>query len=151
METNKTQTQQDGFDERTMQKIQAYLDEIDKKQQLTQQTSGKINYIKFVSDKERKLLFFNGKFDKREIQDKDFETGQKIPGKYITRYSFECYDVTSATDQGSQPEPSIWERGTKDARIILYHLSKNKRVLEVIRNRQPRSTSTTYHINPPLD
>jgi hypothetical protein len=50
-----------------------------------------------------------------------------------------------------QSEPSIWNRGTKDARTILYYLSKNKKVLEVIRNGQPRSKTTTYQINPLLD
>jgi hypothetical protein len=53
--------------------------------------------------------------------------------------------------QTSQPQPSIWERGAADARTILYYLSKDKNTLEVIRNGQPGSTSTTYQINPPLD
>jgi hypothetical protein len=53
--------------------------------------------------------------------------------------------------QANQSEPSIWERGIADARTILYYLSKDKNVLEVIRNGQPGSTSTTYQINPPLD
>jgi len=35
--------------------------------------------------------------------------------------------------QTSQPQPSIWERGAADARTILYYLSKDKKVLEVIR------------------
>ena len=81
--------------------------------------------------------------------------GEVIPGKYKTRYSFECYDITTTTtieeSQANQPEPSIWERGAADARTILYYLSKDKNILEVIRNGQPGSTSTTYQINPPLD
>jgi hypothetical protein len=167
-ELNKEQQQQqdNGFDEQTKQKIQAYLDEIDRKrQQLSkQQMSTRTKYIAFVSDKERKLLSFTGKFDKQEVPAKDFETGQVIPGKYVTRYLFECYDITTTattttTEVGGQEnspnspqsEPSIWNRGTKDARTILYYLSKNKKVLEVIRNGQPRSKTTTYQINPPLD
>ncbi|HYY40248.1 MAG TPA: hypothetical protein VE692_03280, partial [Nitrososphaera sp.] len=131
-----------------------------------QQMSTRTKYIDFVSDKERKLLSFTGKFDKQEVPAKDFETGQVIPGKYVTRYLFECYDITTTatttTEVGGQEknspnslqsEPSIWNRGTKDARTILYYLSKNKKVLEVIRNGQPRSKTktTTYQINPPLD
>jgi hypothetical protein len=105
-------------------------------------------------------LLFTGKFEKKEVPDTDFQTGEVIPGKYKTRYSFECYDVTTTTTttttpgdefQTSQPEPSIWERGIADARTILYYLSKDKNTLEVIRNGQPGSTSTTYQINPPLD
>jgi hypothetical protein len=67
---------------------------------------------------------------------------------------FECYDITTSTieeAQANQSEPSIWERGIADARTILYYLSKDKNILEVIRNGQPGSTSTTYQINPPLD
>jgi hypothetical protein len=167
-ELNKEQQQQqdNGFDEQTKQKIQAYLDEIDRKrQQLSkQQMSTRTKYIDFVSDKERKLLSFTGKFDKQEVPAKDFETGQVIPGKYVTRYLFECYDITTSTTttttevggqenspNSPQSEPSIWNHGTKDARTILYYLSKNKKVLEVIRNGQPRSKTTTYQINPPLD
>jgi hypothetical protein len=71
------------------------------------------------------------------------------------RYSFECYDVTTTQGeeepQTSQPQPSIWERGAADARTILYYFSKDKNILEVIRNGQPGSTYTTYQINPPLD
>jgi hypothetical protein len=77
-----------------------------------------------------------------------------IPRKYKTRYSFECYDITTSTIEellANQSEPSVWERGAADARTILYYLSKDKKVLEVIRNGQPGSTSTTYQINPPLD
>src|SRR5919204_5437094 len=124
-ELNKEQQQQqdNGFDEQTKQKIQAYLDEIDtKRQQLSQQRTTK--YITFASDKERKLLSFTGKFDTQEVPAKDFDTGEVIPGKYVTRYLFECYDITTTattttTEVGGQEnspnspqsEPSIWNRG----------------------------------------
>jgi hypothetical protein len=97
---------------------------------------------------------FTGKFDTKEVPETDFQTGEVIPGKYKTRYSFECYDITNTTieeSQANQSEPSIWERGIADARTILYYLSKDKNILEVIRNGQSGSTSTTYQINPPLD
>jgi hypothetical protein len=148
--------QQEGFDQETKLKIQACLDEIDKKQQQQKIPYNKTKYIRFVFDRERKLLYFTGKFDKKEVPETDFQTGEVIQGKYKTRYSFECYDITTTTMpreefQTSQPEPSIWERGIADARTILYYLSKDKNMLEVIRNGQPGSTSTTYQINPPLD
>src|SRR6188472_750425 len=157
METDQKQInkkQHEYFDEETKLKIQACLDEIDRKQQ-QQKIPYKTKYIKFASDRERKLLFFTGKFDRKEVPETDFQTGEVVPGKYKTRYSFECYDVT--TTQGEEefqisrpPQPSIWERGVADARTILYYLSKDKNTLEVIRNGQPGSTSTTYQINPPL-
>jgi hypothetical protein len=114
--------QEEGFDEETKQKIQAYLDEIDKKQQQKIPYS-KTKYIKFASDRERKLLLFTGKFDKKEVPETDFQTGEVITGKYKTRYSFECYDVTTTSKEEFQisqpPQPSIWERGAADARTIL--------------------------------
>ena len=64
------------------------------------------------------------------------------------QYSFECYDIT---DPDHPSELSIWDRGTREACTVLYYLSKNKTILEVIRNGQPRSKTTTYQINPPLD
>jgi uncharacterized protein YehS (DUF1456 family) len=145
----------EGFDKETKLKIQVYLDEINQKQQQQKIPYNKTKYIKFASDRERKLLYLTGKFDKKEVPETDFQTGEVIPGKYKTRYSFECYDITTTLPenefQTSQPEPSIWERGIADARTILYYLSKDKNILEVIRNGQPGSTSTTYQINPPLD
>ena len=57
---------QDGFDEETLKEIQAHLDELNrKKQEQSRQMAGKTKYIKFVSDKERKLLSFTGEFDMR--------------------------------------------------------------------------------------
>ena len=140
--------EQQGFDEETRQKIQAYLDEIDAKHRQQQSSLQQTKYIKFVHDKERKLLSFTGKIDKVEVPAKDFETGQMIPDKYVTKYSFECYDITDA-DHPS--ELSIWQRGITEARTVLYFLSKSKTILEVIRNGPPGSKTTTYQINPPLD
>ena len=139
------------FSQDTRQTIQVLLEEIDRKQphSSTQQvTAGKTKYIKFSYDKEQKRLSFTGKCDKREVPAKDFESGQEIADKYITRYSFECYDITNA-DYPS--ELSIWERGQRDARAILFWLSKNKNVLDVTRHGQPGSMATTYDIYPPMD
>jgi hypothetical protein len=64
-------------------------DEIKENSEATRITNDPLS---FSSDKERELLSFTGKFDKHDVQAKDFETGQLIPDKYVTRYSFECYD-----------------------------------------------------------
>src|SRR4026208_975543 len=110
---NKQQQKQQGFDEETKQKIQAYLDEIDAKHQQQQSSSlQQTKYIKFVHDKERKLLSFTGKIDKVDVPAKDFETGLIIPDKYVEKYSLECYDITDA-DHPS--EISIWQRGIREA------------------------------------
>ena len=141
--------QQQGFDEETKQKIQAYLDEIDAKHQQQQSSSlQQTKYIKFVHDKERKLLSFTGKIDKVEVSAKDFETGLIIPDKYVEKYSLKCYDIS---DPDHPSELSIWQRGIREARTVLYFLSKNKTILEVTRNGPPGSKTTTYQINPPLD
>jgi hypothetical protein len=73
METDQKQInkiQQEGFDEKTKQKIQAYLDEINRKQQHNIPYN-KTKYIKFAFDRERKLLLFTGKFDKKEVPETD--------------------------------------------------------------------------------
>jgi hypothetical protein len=147
---NKQQQKQQGFDEETRQKIQAYLEEIDSKRQQQQSSSSsqQTKYIKFVNDKECNLLSFTGKFDNMEVPAKDFETGLDIPGKYVERFSFECYDIT---DPDHPSELSIWQRGIREANTVLYFLSKNKTILEVTRNGTPGSKTTTYQINPPLD
>ena len=145
-EVNKKQQQ--GFDEETKQKIQAYLEEIDSKHQQQQSSLQQTKYIKFVQDKESKLLSFTGKCDKVEVPAKDFETGQTIPDKYVERYSFECYDIS---DPDHPSELSVWQRGIREARTLLYFLSKSKTILEVTRNGPPGSKTTTYQINQPLD
>ena len=80
-------------------------------------------YIKFTSDKERKILLFTGKVEKKEVQ-ADFED---TPGKYMTRYLLESFDITTANSEDTNGMPAIWERGTRDARTILNLLSKNFR------------------------
>ena len=119
--------------------------------------NGRTKYIKFNADKEHKILSFTGKVDTLEIPANDFETGLEIPGRYAIRYFFECYDITTLNQQGNNNNnnnigsPTIWERGPKDAKTILYYLSKDIRELEIVRNEAPGSKTTTYLINPPLD
>jgi hypothetical protein len=152
---NKVQ-QQELFDLETKRKIQESLQEIYNKQQRQQQaTNGsgggngrKGKFIKFVHDGEHKRLSLTGQFQKEQVPYKDFITNEVIQGRFSERYSFECYDIT---DSDHPSEISIWERGPKDAKTILYWLSNDKNVLEVIRHGQPGSKTTTYDIHPPID
>jgi hypothetical protein len=142
--------QQESFDIETKRKIQDSLQEIYNKQQQRQQqaTNGsgkKGSFIKFVYDGELKRLSFTGQFQKEQVPYKDFITNQVVEGRFSERYFFECYDIT---DPNHPSEISIWERGPKDAKTILYWLSNNKNVLDVIRHSQPGSKTTTYDIHP---
>ncbi len=65
------------------------------------ETKGKTEYIKFGSDKECKVLLFTGNQNKKDVPAKDYETGLDIPGKYVTRYLFECYDITNTQNTES--------------------------------------------------
>ena len=71
---------------------------------------------------------------------------RKSEGRFSERYFFECYDIT---DPNHPSEISTWERGPKDAKTILYWLSNDKSVLDVIRHGLPGSKTTTYDIHPP--
>jgi hypothetical protein len=146
---NKVQQEQELFDLETKRKIKDSLQEIYNKQQLQQQATNvsgrKGRFIKFVHDGEHKRLSLTGQFQKERIPYKDFITNQVTEGRFSERYFFECYDIT---DSNHPSEISIWERGPKDARDILYWLSNNKNVLDVIRHGQPGSKTTTYDIHP---
>ena len=102
-----------------------------------------IIYLKFIHDKERKVLYFTGKFDKVEEKAIDFDRDQVFIDKY--KYSFQCYDT-------NDPLPSllILPCDVTEAHKVLYYLSKNEAILEVICNGGPRSKSKTYQINPPI-
>jgi hypothetical protein len=148
---NKVQ-QQEPFDLETKRKIQHSLQEIYNKQQQQQQATKdrggrKGSFIKFVYDGEHKRLSLTGQFQNEQVPYKDFITNQVIEGRFSERYFFECYDIT---DPSHPSEISTWERGPKDAKTILYWLSNNKNVLDVIRHGLPGSKTTTYDIHPPL-
>ena len=94
----------------------------------------------------RNVLPLQGDSIKNKYLYKDFITNQVTEGRYSERYFFECYDIT---DQNHPSETSTWERGPKDAKTILYWLSNDKNVLDVIRHGLPGSKTTTYDIHPP--
>ncbi len=143
-------TDKEVIDQHVKLRLESFLEEINEKWP-SSATDVRIKYIKFMSDKDRKTLSFTGKVDKVEVQAKDFETGLDIPDKYVTRYVFDCYDITEPNTQNINGPPSIWERGTRDARIILHYLSKGINTLEVVRNGQPGSKTTTYLFYPAAD
>jgi hypothetical protein len=152
--TNYQQQKQEPFDLETKRKIQESLQEIYNKQQQQQQAtkgnsggSRKGSFIKFVHDGELKRLLFTGQFQNEKVPYKDFITNQLIEGRFSERYFFECHDIT---DSNHPSEISTWERGPKDAKTILYWLSNDKNVLDVIRHGLPGSKTTTYDIHPPL-
>jgi hypothetical protein len=61
METNQKQInkiQQEGFDEETKQKIQACLEEIDRKQQQQKIPYNNTKYIRFVFDRAQTLVVY---------------------------------------------------------------------------------------------
>jgi hypothetical protein len=137
------------LDEETRQKILTHLEEIDAMRQEQEQELQRpsivapITYLKFIHDKERKVLYFTGKFDKVEEKAIDFDRDQVFIDKY--KYSFQCYDTSEPL-----PSLSIWQCDITEASTVLDYLSKNETILEVTRNGRPRSKSTTYQINPPI-
>jgi hypothetical protein len=152
-QVDKVQQEQELFDLETKRKIKDSLQEIYNKEQRQQPAKGsnggrKGSFIKFVHDGELKRLSFTGQFEKEQVPYKDFITNQVIEGRFSERYFFECYDIT---DSNHPSEISIWERGPKDAKTILYWLSNDKNVLDVIRHGQPGSKTTTYDIHPTID
>jgi DUF4097 and DUF4098 domain-containing protein YvlB len=150
-DTDKKIRQKEGIDQHTKLRLESLLEEINEKWPSSNQSTAtdvRIRYIKFMSDKDHKTLSFTGKVDKVEVQAKDFETELDIPDKYVTRYVFDCYDITEPNIQNTNGPLSIWERGTRDARMILHYLSKGINTLEVVRNWPPGSKTTTYLFYP---
>jgi hypothetical protein len=78
---------------------------------------------------------------------KDFVTKQERPGKTVTRYRFQVYDMTTY-DSNNPPEPAIWERGMTEADQVLHSFSKGITELTILRNGDPNSKQTTYTIFP---
>jgi hypothetical protein len=150
-QVNKQQQEEQQFDPQTMERIQAKLKELYNKPQQQQQQNKSSRegkpFIVFKHDQETKRLSFTGIFEDEPVPSKDFKTNQIIEGKFSQRYYFECYDIT---DPDHPTELSVWERGLKDAKTILYWLSNSQRVLDVTRHGKPNDTSTTYDIHPPI-
>ena len=104
-------------------------------------------FISLRQDKETRTFLFTGQWQKIQAQAKDFVTKQEIPGKTVTHYRFQVYDMTTHDPQ-NPPEAGIWERGMTEADQVLYGVDKGITELTIMRNGGPNSKSTTYNIFP---
>jgi hypothetical protein len=102
-------------------------------------------FVSLKQDKEQRTFLFTGDYQKLEVPAKDFVTKQIIPGKMVTRFRFQAYDVT---DSDNPSDVAIWERGNTEADQVLYWLSQGKAGLTIMRNGAPNSQKTTYSIFP---
>jgi hypothetical protein len=124
-EKEQQQEKQKQFDLETQNKIAAEIQALLNREGQQQQDSNttKNKFIKFSDGQRRRLSFQD--FEKKQVQNKDYATGELIPDSYSTRYFFYVVDVTDP-DNAIQ---GIWERGYKEAKTILFWLSKNYQVL----------------------
>ena len=124
------------FDEQTLLQLKSLFKEIDGNQQSSYQnmtSECKLRQIKFSLIRSAKILSFTGKVEKKKVQ-------TDTPGKYITHYLFECYDITpTPSSEVTNDMLAIWECGRRDARTVLNLLSRNITELEI-------EKITTYQI-----
>jgi hypothetical protein len=134
-----------GIDKSTLERIATERAEMERqKQEQKERLPG--HFVSLKQDKEQRTFLFTGEYQKVQLPAKDFVTKQIIPGKMVTRFRFQIYDVTSPDTLS--PEPSIWERGATEADSVLYWLSRGKAELTILRNGAPNSQKTTYNIFP---
>jgi serine protease inhibitor ecotin len=134
-----------GLEPNTLEKIKADKAEMDRlEKQNAERLKG--NYISFKDDKERKVLLFSGKYQKVDVPTKDFATGKTIENKFVQKWRFECYDMTDQTNPN--PEVSIWERGWREAKVVMHFLGEQIAELVVVRNGAKGNSQTTYLIYP---
>ena len=145
-ETIKTidQIRKDGIDKQTLESIASDRTEMQRvKQEAKERLPGQ--FLSLKQDKEQRTFLFTGAYQKLEVPAKDFLTKQTIPGKIVTKFRFQVYDVT---DPESPSDVAIWERGYTEAEQVLYWLEKGKPELTIMRNGAPNSQKTTYSIYP---
>lgn len=135
---------QEGIDTHTLERVEAERLEIQRKQQeMKARLPGQ--FLSLKQDKETRTFLFSGEFQRLQVPSKDFVTKQEIPGKTVTKWRFQVYDVTNP-DMPS--EAAIWERGSTEADQVLYWLSQGKAELTILRNGNAGSQKTTYSIFP---
>src|SRR5215469_14216413 len=140
------QIRKDGIDKQLKEMIAAERAEMQRiKDQAKERLPGQ--FVSLRQDKETRTFLFTGQWQKLQVPAKDFVTKQEIPGKTVTKYRFEVYDLTTF-DSNNPPEPGIWERGMTEADQVLYWFEKGITVLTIMRNGGPNSKSTTYNIWP---
>jgi hypothetical protein len=146
VEATKTidQIRKGGIDKQTLERIAADRTEMQRvKQQAKERLPGQ--FLSLKQDKEQRTFLFTGAYQKLEVPAKDFVTKQIIPGRTVTRFRFQVYDVT---DPDSPSDVAIWERGTTEADQVLYWLAQGKFELTIMRNGAPNLQKTTYSIYP---
>jgi len=138
------QIRKDGIDKQMLERIAAERQEMQRiKQEQKERLPGQ--FVALKQDKETRTFLFTGTYQKLEMPAKDFVTRQIIPGKMVTKYRFQVYDVT---DPDNPSDTAIWERGYTEADQVLYWLEKGKTELTIMRNGAPNSQKTTYNIYP---
>jgi len=148
------QQKQQQLDLETRKKVTAELEELNNRQQQQSSNSNgsgskstsKGKFVKFADGQRRRLSFQD--FEKKQVQNKDYSTDELIPDSYSTRYFFSVVDVT---DPNHPSELSVFERGLREAKTILFWLSKNYKVLDVERHGKAGDKWTSYNIYPALD
>jgi hypothetical protein len=140
------QIRKDGVNKQLKERIAAERAEMQRiKQEQKERLPGQ--FLSLKHDKETRTFLFTGNYQKIELPAKDFVTKQIIPGKMVTKYRFQVYDLTSF-DANNPPEPGIWERGMTEADQVLYWFEKGITELTIMRNGAPNSQKTTYNIYP---
>jgi hypothetical protein len=146
VETTKTidQLRKDGIDKQTLERIASDRAEMQRvKQEAKERLPGQ--FLSLKQDKEQRTFLFTGAYQKLEVPAKDFVTKQPIPGRMVTRFRFQVYDVT---DPDNPSEIAIWERGTTEADKVLFWLARQQPELTIMRNGAPNSQKTTYDVYP---
>jgi hypothetical protein len=138
------QIRKDGIDKQTLERVAAGRAELQRvKQEAKERLPGQ--FVSLKQDKEQRTFLFTGAYQKLDKPAIDFVTKQIIPGKMVTKYRFQIYDVT---DPDNPSDVSIWERGITEADQVLYWLTQEKFELTIMRNGAPNSQKTTYSIFP---
>jgi len=138
------QIRKDGIDKQTLERIAAERAEMQRaKQEAKQRLPGQ--FVSLKQDKETRTFLLTGAYQKLDRPAIDFVTRQIIPGKMVTRFRFQVYDVTHPDNPS---EVAIWERGSTEADQVFYWLSQGKSELTIMRNGAPNSQKTTYSIFP---
>src|SRR5215831_13417735 len=89
------QIRKDGIDKEMLEKIAAERQEMQRiKQEQKERLPGQ--FVALKQDKETRTFLFTGTYQKLEMSAKDFVTRQIIPGKMVTKYRFQVYNVTDS-------------------------------------------------------
>ncbi|MGA9151120.1 MAG: hypothetical protein WBZ36_11125 [Candidatus Nitrosopolaris sp.] len=146
LETTRTiaDIRKDGLSRETLESIAAERAEMQRvKEERKERLSGQ--FVSLKQDKETRTFLFTGQYQKVEKPATDFVTKQTIPGRTVTRFRFQVYDVSDADNPS---EVALWERGLVESEKVLYWLARQQPQLTVMRNGAPNSQKTTYDIYP---